>query len=1007
MSETIQKPDANTRLVIDPVTRAIAPKYRRQKAVYVAKGDHNSVLIAFEMPRYVDGYDMSAEENSIQIHYANISSEDTTKYSKGFSGAEYVTVEEDEETGEEIVSFCWRLPGTATKYAGIVSVGITVEQHAMVDDEMQEIYSWSTAPYGETIVWDSMDNTAETLEKEYSYLVTACNFLVTSMINEAIDSGTLDGVSVTHSWDGTVLNVTSKSGTSSADLKGAKGDRGLTGKSGVHIGNTEPTDPDINVWVNTEGGASGTDAGAILKIKDIYGNWVESPAITGSSAYEIAVKNGFKGTEAEWLKSLSGDGKDGKSAYEVAVKNGFEGTEAEWLKSLNGDGKDGDDGFSPTVSIEPINNGHRVTITDANGKKSFEVLNGYATNESVDISEGWGENSLVMCDLDDNEAISDYSVTMGRNVAAGRRAFYIKSIDTAECKIYLSKNQVTPVFSTADNTDTSFETPNYSVGDEFSIINGSSHYILCGAISAVQNNVVDYSLRVYLDGSETYSDEGIVEGNPWLNRMDTSKIPADADAGWFSAYELAELSNATLSVQEIGNGYVKWVSLVHYPKYQKIFEQYPNKYYLSVKRYLPFDKFVANTDKDNYTFCVPHKPEEGSVTLGVNAIATGFENISAGDYGFVSGRGNIVAGNYGTATGRRNRVGYASFVSGFENIIKGNGSFGAGYSNLSTGINQFVFGSWSKDEPDKIFVIGNGTGESNRKNIMTLDRNGNLFLAGSLKTANDVDKDSYLYTFDNYRSVENFVSESRNLTLSCHERSMKAVSTGADPIIFRKFSIPLDGTKYPYIKIRYKAPSNLADARAKIYFTTTKYTSVSEERRIEFTLTKNDAWNDIIVDMSANSYWSDDITMLRLDIPNSSASGITMYFKYIGLFHDIEEAETFSLAEGSMTNDAISLIDLQNNGKLITSDGEIKEITANTIRGPYDITLNLTGRVCVVLYMSADEYESSATFSVDGTQYTVPQTDEGRIIIFEGYVANTITAHSTFGYFKFYTLRYV
>lgn len=35
-----------------------------------------------------------------------------------------------------------------------------------------------------------------------------------------------DGVSVTHEWEGTTLKVTSASGTSSADLKGAKGDRG-------------------------------------------------------------------------------------------------------------------------------------------------------------------------------------------------------------------------------------------------------------------------------------------------------------------------------------------------------------------------------------------------------------------------------------------------------------------------------------------------------------------------------------------------------------------------------------------------------------------------------------------------------------------------------------------------------------------------------------------------------------------------------------------------------------
>ena len=42
-------------------------------------------------------------------------------------------------------------------------------------------------------------------------------------------------------------------------------------------------------------------------------------------------------------------GEDGKSAYEIAVDNGFEGTEQEWLDSLKGkdgqDGQDGQDGF--------------------------------------------------------------------------------------------------------------------------------------------------------------------------------------------------------------------------------------------------------------------------------------------------------------------------------------------------------------------------------------------------------------------------------------------------------------------------------------------------------------------------------------------------------------------------------------------------------------------------------------------------------------------------------------
>lgn len=88
----------------------------------------------------------------------------------------------------------------------------------------------------------------------------------------------------------------------------------------------------------------------------------EGPA--GPSAYEVAVAEGFTGTEAEWLASLQGEqgvpgeqgevgppgstGPAGESAYQTAVDNGFVGTEAEWLASLQGppgqDGADGTDG---------------------------------------------------------------------------------------------------------------------------------------------------------------------------------------------------------------------------------------------------------------------------------------------------------------------------------------------------------------------------------------------------------------------------------------------------------------------------------------------------------------------------------------------------------------------------------------------------------------------------------------------------------------------------------------
>ena len=105
-------------------------------------------------------------------------------------------------------------------------------------------------------------------------------------------------------------------------LKGEKGDTGAQGEKG-------------------ETGAQGAD---------------------GLSAYQVALENGFVGTEEQWLESLKGEkgdtgaqgekgetgaqgekgetgaqGADGLSAYQVAVANGFVGTEEEWLESLKGE----------------------------------------------------------------------------------------------------------------------------------------------------------------------------------------------------------------------------------------------------------------------------------------------------------------------------------------------------------------------------------------------------------------------------------------------------------------------------------------------------------------------------------------------------------------------------------------------------------------------------------------------------------------------------------------------
>lgn len=53
------------------------------------------------------------------------------------------------------------------------------------------------------------------------------------------------------------------------------------------------------------------------------------------SAYALAVKHGFQGSEEEWLAALHGI--DGKSAYEYAKDGGFEGTEEDFAARLMGE----------------------------------------------------------------------------------------------------------------------------------------------------------------------------------------------------------------------------------------------------------------------------------------------------------------------------------------------------------------------------------------------------------------------------------------------------------------------------------------------------------------------------------------------------------------------------------------------------------------------------------------------------------------------------------------------
>lgn len=118
--------------------------------------------------------------------------------------------------------------------------------------------------------------------------------------------------------------------------------------------------------------------------KPVFQTWLEANVKGEKGDQGVAGRDGAKGTNGRDGR----DGSDGLSAYQIAVQNGFVGSNSEWLDSLKGataaKGDDGDDGWSPVIKATVIGAKSALEIVDwvgGTGEKPTQL--GYISESGV------------------------------------------------------------------------------------------------------------------------------------------------------------------------------------------------------------------------------------------------------------------------------------------------------------------------------------------------------------------------------------------------------------------------------------------------------------------------------------------------------------------------------------------------------------------------------------------------------------------------------------------------
>ena len=196
--------DTDSHFIIDGKTRLITNIKETKKSLM--QGDHNSERFTFELPRYIDGHDMS-ECNRCQIHYLNVGSVSRTTNAGIYEVSDLQVSSKD----KNLITLSWLISGNVTKYVG--SLNFVIRFSCVVDGVIE--YVWNTSVYKDLTVSTSICN-SEGIVMDYADVLEEWRQKLFSTYETVVDINlkTVDWVEspdmTYYTQDVTIPNTTAK-----------------------------------------------------------------------------------------------------------------------------------------------------------------------------------------------------------------------------------------------------------------------------------------------------------------------------------------------------------------------------------------------------------------------------------------------------------------------------------------------------------------------------------------------------------------------------------------------------------------------------------------------------------------------------------------------------------------------------------------------------------------------------------------------------------------------------